>query len=257
MSSPYDRYDRGSRRRGAWGHWVPLALTVTVATVGLAAWLWNQRDEEEQEDSEPLPPDLDYENADYGENPPYGATTGDLPEGARSAPALGEAGYDNNTAFSEGASGWSTRVSGALRRSPSPQQFFDSAGKTITAGVAAAGAAMGSALAAIREEDKNAYADHETWSEEADAKRDRPSRSSQKTKDSAGKRRKTVAIVVSADAHIDNTDPDDLLEHAVGHCFAILDVAYKGPEGERGNERTASLIVCLLSYSLFLSLIHI
>ena len=62
-------------------------------------------------------------------------------------------------------------MSGALRRTPSPQQFFDSAGKTVAAGMAAAGAAVGSALAAIREEDKGAYADHETWSEEADAKK--------------------------------------------------------------------------------------
>jgi hypothetical protein len=36
----------------------------------------------------------------------------------------------------------------------------------------AAGVAVGSALAAIREEDKTAYADHVTWSEEAYSKND-------------------------------------------------------------------------------------
>jgi hypothetical protein len=80
----------------------------------------------------------------------------------------------------------------------------------VAAGVAAAGAAVGTALASITEEDKNAYADHETWSEEMDSKKDKPSQS----KD-ASKRRRTVAIVVSADAHIDDTDEDGFHEHAV------------------------------------------
>ncbi len=45
--------------------------------------------------------------------------------------------------------GWREKMSGALRRTPSPQQLFGSAGKTVAAGVAAAGAAVGSALASI------------------------------------------------------------------------------------------------------------
>jgi hypothetical protein len=103
-------------------------------------------------------------------------------------------------------------MSGALRRTPSPQQFFDSTGKTVAAGVAAAGAAVGKALASIREEDK-AYAEN-PWQEEADAKKDRGPASS-------GRRRKTVAIVVSADAEVSDLNDDGTHELAVSRytCF--------------------------------------
>ncbi|TLS25050.1 hypothetical protein PpBr36_06963 [Pyricularia pennisetigena] len=205
-----------SRRHGVWTHWVPLVLTVTVATVGIAAWAWSQRSDDD--DEVPSRPNngggnntassyaqhqqgdqhLDYENADYGDNPPYGAANRSLDV---------KTGAD---AHSEGVSGWGTRMSGALRRTPSPQQFLDSAGKTVAAGVAAAGAAVGSALAAIREEDKNAYADHETWSEEADAKKKDKGSSSKH----GSKKRKTVAIVVSADMRMDEVDEDGFHEHA-------------------------------------------
>ncbi|SPQ20577.1 fb7dd7d8-acc8-4d4e-a0a0-88386be81fff [Thermothielavioides terrestris] len=77
----------------------------------------------------------------------------------------------------------------------------------------AAGAAVGSALAAIREEDQTAYADHETWSEEADAKKDRAVPGPSQSKD-ASKRRKKVAIVVSADIRLDDVDADGFHEHA-------------------------------------------
>lgn len=97
-------------------------------------------------------------------------------------------------------------MSGALRRTPSPQQFFDSAGKTVAAGAAAAGAVMGKALASIREEDKH-YGESNPWSEEADAKKDR-------SVPSSGKRRKTVAIVVSADGRSTETHDDGFQEHA-------------------------------------------
>lgn len=216
MSSPYDRYDRGSsRRRGIWGHWVPLVLTVTVATVGLAAWVWSQRNsEEEHDEDEPIAQDLDYENADYGDNPPYGASGDDPkpPTFAGSDLRPGEPGYGTAPSQADSGSGWGARMSGALRRTPSPQQFIEGASKTVVAGVAAAGAAVGTALAAIREEDKTAYADHETWSEEADAKEKRPPKSSQSRDPS--KKRKTVAIIVSADTHIDDIDEDGFHEHA-------------------------------------------
>ncbi|KAL8336658.1 hypothetical protein RB601_008241 [Gaeumannomyces tritici] len=230
MSSPYD--NRGSsRRHGVWSHWVPLALTVTVATVGVAAWVWSQRSSDDDDESalalqqqqqqQQQPPqqhpqhtDIDYNNADYGDNPPYGATDRGVAGRQPGAPRpSGDAkpGEENFNA------GWGSRMSGALRRTPSPQQFFDSAGKTVAAGMAAAGAAVGSALAAIREEDKGAYADHETWSEEADAKKKVTSTS--RTAGSGGgssssKRRKTVAIVVSADTNLDDMEADGFVEHA-------------------------------------------
>jgi hypothetical protein len=99
-------------------------------------------------------------------------------------------------------------MSGALRRTPSPQQFMDSAGKTIAGGFAAAGATMGKALASIREEDK--YNDN-PWSEEADAKRERD------PEPSGTKKRRTVAIVVSADSPLADADNSGAgyHEHAV------------------------------------------
>lgn len=219
MSSPYD--PRGpSRRRNVWGHWVPLVLTVTVATVGLAAWVWSQRNgEDEQDESETVGHDLDYDNADYGDNPAYCASR-DNPDykpptftGSDLRP--GEPGYDAQSQVSgiDSASGWGARMSGALRRTPSPQQFLEGAGKTVAAGVAAAGAAVGSALAAIREEDKNAYADHETWSEEAEAKEKRPAGASQPRDPT--KKRKTVVLIVSSDTHVDGLDEDEFHEHGV------------------------------------------
>lgn len=205
---------RGNRRHGVWTHWVPLVLTVTVATAGIAAWAWSQRNDDDDEivpnshggnTASSYPPrqpgdqHLDYNNANYGGNPSYGASSRNLD--AKSTA----------DAQSEGVGGWGTRMSGALRRTPSPQQFLDSAGKTVAAGVAAAGAAVGSALAAIREEDKNAYADHETWSEEADAKKQDKRSSSSKH---GNKKRKVVTIIVSADMHMDDVDEEGFHEHA-------------------------------------------
>ncbi|KAG6034015.1 hypothetical protein E4U41_006710 [Claviceps citrina] len=202
--------DRGSSRRGVWSHWVPLAVTLTVATAGLAVWVWSQR-KEEDENAIDHEYGLDYENADYGDNPPYGASSRDSK--APSQPSRHEsqrpddaASYGLATAHGDvSAPGWGARMSGALRRTPSPQQFFDSTGKTVAAGVAAAGAAMGKALASIREEDRG-YGEN-PWSEEADAKKDR-------TPNPRDRRRKAVAIVVSADAKISNLDADGTHELA-------------------------------------------
>ena len=215
MSSPYA--DRGSsRRRGVWNHWVPLVLTVAVATAGVAAWAWSQRKQGDQEDSEEAADqDLDYENADYGENPAYGASRGEGPGGK--PPAYSGTEARELGSIQKDSAGWGAQMSGALRRTPSPQQFLDSAKKTVAAGMTAAGAAVGSALAAIREEDKTAYADHETWSEEADAKKERASPPLSKE---VSKRRKKVAIVVSADNHLEDTDSDGFHEHAVSDILA-------------------------------------
>lgn len=212
MSPPYDNRGSSRRRHGVWSHWVPLAVTVTVATVGVAAWIWSQRATgEDDEDDEAR--HLDYENADYAENPPYGASRDVAgargPPSFRSDPRPDEVGYGTTEVAADATgSSWGARMSGALRRTPSPQHILDRAGKTVAAGVAAAGTAVGSALAAIREEDKAAFADHETWSEEADAKKD-------KAPASSSKRRKTVAIVVSADTHLEELDEDGYHEHAV------------------------------------------
>lgn len=201
--------DSRSRRRGVWSHWVPLAVTVTVATVGIAAWAWSQRQGDDEEE-EHAPGDLDYENADYGDNPAYGAA--DRSYGHSKAESATYGVTDPHLEAQQNA-GWGNTMSGALRRTPSPQQFLSNAGKAVTAGVGAVGAAMGTALAAIREEDKNAYADHETWSEEAAIRREKDKQSGPSRDPS--KRRKTVAIVVSADTNMDDLDEDSFHEHAV------------------------------------------
>ncbi|KAI0388804.1 hypothetical protein F5Y17DRAFT_451563 [Xylariaceae sp. FL0594] len=215
MSSSYE--STRSRRRGVWSHWIPLAVTVTIATVGVAAWAWSQRHTDEEE-TDAAPADLDYDNADYGDNPPYGANRGDQKHTASQPPAprgdLSTGVAEVHPEASGVAAGWGAQMSGALRRTPSPQQFLSNAGRTVAAGVAGVGAAVGSALAAIREEDKNAYADHETWSEEAEARREKsPSKTSARPHDAA-KCRKTVVIVVSADANVDDFDDEGIHEHA-------------------------------------------
>ncbi|KAG6060953.1 hypothetical protein E4U17_003023 [Claviceps sp. LM77 group G4] len=203
--------DRRSSQRGVWGHWVPLAVTLTLATAGLVAWVWSQRDEE-NENAVDHEPGLDYDVADYGDNPPYGASSRYL-KAPDQQPRQDSQRADDVVSYGLAAAptdltsapGWGARMSGALRRTPSPQQFFDSTGKTVAAGVAAAGAVMGKALASIREEDK-AYGEN-PWSEEADAKKER-------APTSRDKRRKTVAIVVSADTMVSDFDGDDTHELA-------------------------------------------
>lgn len=233
MSSPYDNRGSSRHRHGVWSHWVPLAVTVTVATVGVAAWIWSQRSNEEgeeEEEEEAFTQHLDYENADYGDNPAYGAT-GDA-SSARAPPSFRsdlrseEVGYGITQVTDAPGPTWGARMSGALRRTPSPQNILDRAGKTVAAGVAAAGTAVGSALAAIREEDKVAFADHETWSEEADAKKEKTP--SAQGREASSKRRKTVAIVVSADTQLDPLDEDGYHEHAVWSPEKILSSLHLG-----------------------------
>ncbi|KXJ96359.1 hypothetical protein Micbo1qcDRAFT_154911 [Microdochium bolleyi] len=205
--------DSRSRRRGVWTHWVPLVATVTIATVGLAAWAWSQRSEEEEEEHGAEAGGLDYNTADYGDNPAYGATREKPAGNSRGVPRDGNSSYGVTEPHAESAAaatGWGAQMSGALRRTPSPQQFLSNASRTVAAGMTGIGAAVGSALASIREDDKNAYADHETWSEEVENQRSKPSSSSK----DPSKRRKTVAIVVSADANLADLDADDFHEHA-------------------------------------------
>ncbi|KAI0188094.1 hypothetical protein F4808DRAFT_63983 [Astrocystis sublimbata] len=223
-------YESSRSRRGAWSHWIPLAVTVTVATVGVAAWAWSQRSNEEEE-SDAAPADLDYENADYGENPPYGANARESRQFPAKPTVTGDdVSYgvgDVPPEATGAAAGWSAQMSGALRRTPSPQQFLSNAGKTVAAGVAGVGAAVGSALAAIREEDKNAYADHETWSEEAESRRDKPPSKTASRSQEPGRHRKTVVIVVSADTSMDEFDEDGIHEHAslLSHIPKHIDFA--------------------------------
>lgn len=227
MSYSHDRYDRqrrqtygSSTRRSALGYWVPLALTVTIATVGLAAWIWSERRDDDEEDYD--------RGGGHGDGQPPSPTPGDGVGDAAEAPyARGE------------DPSMMARMSGALRRTPSPQQIFDGASRKVAAGVAAAGAVVGGALSSIREEDKGDFEDHSRWSEEAESRSNGadtrkqpdtraldsstavagPSRQpATAVKRSGGTRRKTVAIVISAESsHESDTqdDPEYHQEHAV------------------------------------------
>ena len=226
MSHPYDRYERNARRqpaaRNALSYWVPLILTVTVATVGVAAWIWSERSDEDEDKPRQTP-------GPYGRNPDGSVRTGP-PSYADVRP--GEVAYGTTQQRPEESQSYMARMSGALRRTPSPQQFMEGVSRSAVAGVATVGAVVGNALSSIREEDKNAYKDHKTWSEEADTRRPgaipgpAPGIETRSVTEAgvaatprvpvANGKRKTVAIVVSADTNEDGMmDEDDtFVEHA-------------------------------------------
>ena len=226
MSYSYERQRRqtygASTRRTAWGYWLPLAVTVTVATAGLVAWVWNERKDDDDDDlayrppgqTGPPPPGPGYTDVP----PPSGY--GPPPEFQGPPPGFGGP-PPAQAPFAPGSEGRAVeeqsiaaRMSGALRRTPSPQQIFDGARRNVVAGVTAAGAVVGGALSSITEEGKGGYEDHSRWSEEAESQQGEPSRkgpelrdlegstSSKQTTQSTSKasgKRKTVAIVVSAE----------------------------------------------------------
>lgn len=205
-----------SGRRTALGYWVPLALTVGVAAAGVAAWIWSERIEDEDNDG-------NYPRGDDG-FPAPGRGGDELPPG-----------YDGDYARSTATDIHDTddvsmvaRMQGALRRTPSPQQIFDGASKRVAAGMAAAGAFVGGALTSIREEDRGDFEDHSRWSEEVESRSRRdlsdlaaptasgtlPGPGVAAGTSSGSKKKKTVAIVVSSDTS--RLDPEEYTsDHAV------------------------------------------
>jgi hypothetical protein len=216
----YDRYDRrqptSRNNRSALGFYVPLILTVTVATAGLAAWVWSAR-----EDSQDYSSDDDLS---YGEDSSHEKRHGKAPVGRDTAglsAGITQDQHDDRTIIG--------RAQGVIRRTPSPQQLFDTVSKKTAAGWAAAGAAAGAALASIREEDKDeAFGDHSRWSEEAAMRRNVEAQSRDSTgavdtqtksfaasvrKAEGGGRndgkRRTVVLVVSAESLMDRDHEDE------------------------------------------------
>lgn len=275
------------RQQSTLGYWVPLITISTIAIGGLAAWIWSERsdsdeDDRPQHDKPPRPatgmggsyptqgaqpyPGPPAPGQESGAPPPSQQSAGmppfqgpipsqsSGPQGGPPPPVGGEAasyysgsrGAQTEQQQREEAS-WYGQVRGAIRRTPSPQQFFDSASKQVGAAAAAAGAALGS----IMEEDKDAYredgsrrrgreaegevfSDHERWSEEAEEKTrvGAVEAASEKRADAAlrsakgdkgkGKAKKAVAVVVSADTGSDSSYEHDTTyqtEHAV--CFPL------------------------------------
>lgn len=231
MSASSTRYETSRRRqaygasagRSTLGHWIPLAVTVAVATVGLVAWIWKERSENEE---------LEYDRKGDGGPPPPGyGDSGPSAQQQQQPYARGPEGQPLEDASVL------ARMSGALWRTPSPQQIFDGASRRVAAGVAAAGAVVGGALSSIREEDKRDFEDHSRWSEEAQARsagttttttagQTGPAARGPVTAGSSsrqpglrtGEKRKAVAIVISAETkhHHDGEDePTYFQEHAV------------------------------------------
>ena len=206
---------------------MPLVFTVTVATAGLAAWVWSERRDDEDESSED-------DNLSYGEETERKTRRG----GNNNAPL-----NPDNAGLSQGVvhqDDLMSRVQGVIRRTPSPQQVFDTVSKKTAAGWAAAGAA----LASIREEDKDDYGDHNRWSEEAAIRRNVEAQSAQSASAvdeqskafvasvrsgvNVGGKRKTVVLVVSAESLMDVHDDNGSYRSENAVCvFPYITVAHE------------------------------
>lgn len=231
MSFPQDPRRRGraagfsaAGRRTAMGYWIPLALTVGVATISVAAWIWSERNDDDYEDDDrPNDGDVHYPRPDAagGDFPPPGYGAGEFARSSGTDAIPGDAQYDPS---------FMARMQGALRRTPSPQQIFDGASRRVVAGVTAAGALVGGALTSIREENRGDFEDHSRWSEEAECRINQdataptmsgglPSRGLAVGQHSFDKKKKTVAIVVSS-LSPENSD-EFVSEHAVRNPLPV------------------------------------
>lgn len=190
-----DRYDAARRRqarpgRSALGYWVPLVVTVTIATAGLAAWIWSERQQDDDDDDDNDQRD-DLEDDKYDHPLDYPE---DLPD--QQAEPRDE--------------GFLARMTG---RTPSPQQFFDRTGQRIRAAVGLSGEGR------QEERAEPAFSDSEHWNEEAESKRSQQTTSSRPV---GNKAKRTIAIVLSADT--DNQQDDEAsyrTEHAVSLSFSL------------------------------------
>jgi hypothetical protein len=238
MSFSYDRYDRrrttassSTTRRTTFGYWIPLAVTVTLATAGVVAWIWRERDEHDTTDDT----SSSDEHLDYGREHSYpGRGPGQQPPANDGANTSMSAGVTGGVVYREGER-WDEkregggggvqddatlygRVQGMMKRTPSPQQAMDFASKKVAAGVAAAGAVVGGALQSIREEGGADYGDHERWSEDADMRKNIGGAGKSALRSGPGVRKRNVVVVVSAETKLTDTLEDDggfRSEHAV------------------------------------------
>ncbi|PTU22815.1 hypothetical protein P175DRAFT_0414421, partial [Aspergillus ochraceoroseus IBT 24754] len=151
-------------RRTVMGYWVPLAMTVGIAAIGVAAWVWSERNEADDDD-------------EHDHHHPQ--DSGQVPQGPPGGVSFPPGEFQGEYARSTGADipghpqddvSMVARMQEALRRTPSPQQIFDGASKRVAAGMAAAGAFVGGALTSIREENRGDFEDHSRWSEEVESR---------------------------------------------------------------------------------------
>ncbi|KAI6245545.1 hypothetical protein HI914_06781 [Erysiphe necator] len=198
----YQRQDHNARvsRRDTLSYWLPLALTVSITALGVATWIWTER-----RDDDELPRAPSGKKSYHGSKQHDDKFERDSSHENEGATTLPSPFYNQ---------GYMARMSDVLRRTPSPQQIFDGASKSIVDGITAASVVVGTALGSIMEEDRNAYKDHQTWSEEVNSRKsefhlERPSSETLNLQRSISDRvntintssksvmRKTIAIVIS------------------------------------------------------------
>ncbi|KAL8945941.1 MAG: hypothetical protein Q9222_007593 [Ikaeria aurantiellina] len=191
---------------------------MTIATVGLAAWVWSERKDHDDDDY------YDDDRKGGGPSPDYRELgPGGVPyHPSGSGPQLQDESFVS-------------RMSGAIRRTPSPQQIFDGASRRVVAGVTAAGAVVGGALSSIREEDRMDYEDHSRWSEEAETRATTataPARPDQRAVEASmsvghlssdstkgGRKRRSVAVVISADTR--HQEPEEEVSYIQEHASIL------------------------------------
>jgi hypothetical protein len=108
MSYSYEKKTTQTRRRtaGGYGHsghrstfgyWIPLTLTVTAAAVGIAAWIWSERKDDEEDTSSdehgPVRPGYAGPQMSGGLPPPGFQGQGPPPQGGQFPPGPGPAGF--------------------------------------------------------------------------------------------------------------------------------------------------------------------
>jgi len=189
MSFSYDRYNGHPRRPGgrtAYGYWIPLGLTMIVATVGLAAWAWKERrDNTDGSD--------DLRDRRYRDQPDF-----DMDENV--VESIEDKNQDDLVMTRSDSEGEVSSMS-SMRNGVSRQ---------LAAGTATVEVETGGRLGFIKVE-KDDFRDHRAWSEEAETK-SRGGTSSARRVDalsnmSSGKgerkvpikARKLVAIVISSE----------------------------------------------------------
>jgi len=215
--SSYERYDATRRRnvaarsgRSALGYWIPLALTVTIATAGLIAWVWSERADDDDDDYDRAGDDVSRSGPTKSGQSTHSGQTG--------AEAIGD---EHPT-----GEGFMARMSGALRGTQSPQQFLDNAGKMVSAAGEAVGLSTVSGRSdkskrSLRAEREEGFSDHERWTEEAITQQTEDQVTTERSRGKARVKR-TIAVVLSAESSLATLHSDDdtyRTEHAVSLAF--------------------------------------
>jgi len=230
MSFSYTKYDRQQRRTttqrstNTWNYWLPVGITIASAAFGLAVWAWNERrfsSDDEDDDETSSDYDKSYERTERDEvveEQGYEASAQQqaayAEQGTGEVEETLEVRDTEETQHSEQQNSVFGRVSGAIRRTPSPQQLFGAASKGVASGVAAAGAVVGRGLSALKETDED-FQDHERWGDEAEKQGVEASARGPSVSNTNPKKKRMVCVVVSAAERDGIQGEGSAIEHAV------------------------------------------